>query len=208
MLARTALARRGSRRLLPQLPTFALRAGQVAAALAVGFVAAPAHADVSSWLFVGSGATHIWQGDQLKLRPNLLVEAGIGTPATHPWSVGMMYKFQPIFSHGLDLDLALRIASRSFTTGGWGVAMDFGGYQRFIRESRGLEGSLILGAPWGITLRATGGFGTEDQQHASVILGIDLARLTVHRISGQNWWKNSVPAESRMADDRGGKSPQ
>ncbi len=60
----------------------------------------------------------------------------------------------------------------------------------------------MLGAPWGITLSATGTLGSNDERSVSAVLGIDFARLTVYRTSGGQWWPNTFPAYRPGEDDR------
>ena len=82
-----------------------------------------------------------------------------------------------------------------FVNGDWGGGVDLGGYQRWWGTgSTGLQGALVLGAPWGITMSVGAGAGTNDARHYSATLGIDFARLTVYRRSGDSWWKNPFPA--------------
>ena len=89
----------------------------------------------------------------------------------------------------------LRTTTHGFVNGGWGAAIDLGGYQRWWgMGSTGGMGQLVLGAPWGITLAVGGGRGSNDGEHMSVMLGIDLARLTVYRRTGTSWWTNPFPA--------------
>ena len=96
---------------------------------------------------------------------------------------------------GTDLGLSLRTATKGFVLGDWGAALDLGGYDRLWEGgSLGGQGSLVLGAPWGITLSLSGGMGTNDERHASAVIGIDFARLTVYRRSGENWFMNPYPA--------------
>jgi hypothetical protein len=157
---------------------------------------APARADVASWIYVGGGATWLEQdGLSSRVAPTMAIETGIGTPATNPLTVGGMFKITTLFGEGADLGLALRVASRGFVTGGFGLALDAGPYQRFWGEgSTGGHAALVLGAPWGITLSVGGGFGTNDARQLGATLGLDFARLTVHRLAGENWFQNPHPA--------------
>ncbi len=159
-------------------------------------LAAPARADVSSWAYVGAGPTAFKQsGFQLELRPALSIETGIGTTSSRPLIVGGMFKFQTLFGEGTDLALALRVATQGFATGRLGLALDAGPYQRFWGEgSTGGQAALVLGGPWGLTLSLGGGIGTNDGRHFGASLGVDFARLTVHRLSGESWFPNPRPA--------------
>jgi hypothetical protein len=98
----------------------------------------------------------------------------------------------------MDLGLAARLSTRGFNQGDFGVALDLGGFQRWWGlESTGLSGSLVLGAPFGITLNTTGLSGSHDTRELVISLGIDFARLTVHRTTGRSWWQNILLPESR-----------
>lgn len=165
----------------------------LSAALAV---AAPARADVSSWAYVGGGVTSLEQrGLSSHTDSTIAVEAGIGTPASSPLVLGGMFKLSALLGDGADLGVALRLANRGFVTGGFGLALDAGPYRRFWGEgSTGGHAALVLGAPWGITLSVGGGFGTKDARLFGATLGLDFARLTVHRLSGESWLPNPHPA--------------
>jgi hypothetical protein len=155
-----------------------------------------ASADVSSWIFVGYGPATVDDGDRggWETDSMLALETGLGTPPTSPIIFGGMFKLGTIFTRGTDLGLCLRTATKGYVLGGWGAAIDLGGYERFWETgSVGGLGSLVLGAPWGITLSLSGGIGTNDARHASAVLGIDFARLTVYRQSGENWFMTRTP---------------
>jgi hypothetical protein len=159
-------------------------------------LAAPARADVSSWLFVGGGPGFTEDGGgRLDQQPTLQLESGLGTPPADMLIFGGLGRVHTFFGQGTDLGLMFRTATHGFVNGSWGGAIDLGGYQRWWGiGSSGLQAALVLGAPWGITLTGGGGAGTNDARHYSVSLGIDFARLTVYRRSGDNWWKNPFPA--------------
>jgi hypothetical protein len=155
-----------------------------------------ARADVSSWAYVGGGMSSIKQQNlELKVDPTLAIETGVGTAPRHPLVVGGLFKLQALFGNGADLGLSLRVATRSFVTGNFGLALDAGPYQRFWGEgSTGGQASLVLGAPWGITLSVGGGVGSNDARQFGATLGVDFARLTVYRLAGENWFPNPHPA--------------
>jgi hypothetical protein len=155
-----------------------------------------ARADVSSWAYVGGGASAFKQeGFELKLDPTLNIETGIGTAPSHPIVVGGMFKFQTFFGDGTDLAVALRVASQGFATGRFGLALDAGPYARLWGEgSSGGQAALVLGGPWGLTLSLGGGIGNNEARHFGASLGLDFARLTVYRLSGENWFPNPHPA--------------
>jgi hypothetical protein len=168
----------------------------VLGALAALAATAPARADVSSWAYVGGGMTSFKQHKlELKTDPTLAIETGVGTAPRHPLVVGGMFKLQALFGDGADLGLSLRLATRGFVTGNFGLALDVGPYQRFWGEgSTGGQASLVLGAPWGITLTLGGGVGSNDARQFGATLGVDFARLTVYRLAGENWFPNPHPA--------------
>lgn len=155
-----------------------------------------ASADVSSWVYLGSGATSIEQrGLPRRLAPSIAVEAGMGTPPTNALVLGGMFKLLGLVGDGADLGLSLRLATRGFVTGNFGLALDAGPYQRFWGEgSTGGQAALVLGAPWGITLSLGGGLGSNDARQVGATLGLDFARLTVYRLSGESWFPNPHPA--------------
>jgi hypothetical protein len=167
----------------------------VALAAAVLGVAVPARADVSSWASVMAGPTLLDDGLDKRSVPSLQLETGIGLPPTSFVVVGGLFHLETHFGQGTDLGLLGRLATRGFVLGDWGAALDLGGYERFWgRGSEGGLGKLVLGAPWGLQLGVGGGYGTKDARHMSVMLGIDFARLTIFRTSGEDWFPNPYPA--------------
>jgi hypothetical protein len=151
-----------------------------------------ATAQATSWLYVGGGAGVVDQGDK-ETRSTLQVDTGLGTSAKHPVVVGGIFRVQGYFGAGADLGVAARIATRGFAIGGFGAGIDAGVYQRWWgTESTGFTGNLVLGAPWGITLLGGASVGSGDQRIYFASLGIDLARLTVHRHSGLDWFANPM----------------
>jgi hypothetical protein len=156
-----------------------------------------AHAQATSWLYVGGGAGALDRPDG-DSHPLLQVDSGFGTSATHPLVVGGMFRAQGYFGAGVDLAIVSRLVTRGFARGGFGGGIDAGVYQRWWgEESRGFIGNLVLGAPWGLTLVAGLTAGTGDQQLYFASIGLDLARLTVHRQTGLDWFPNPMrsPAE-------------
>lgn len=165
--------------------------------------AGSARADVSSWLFVGTGPSWVRHASGTTSQLSLQIDTGMGTPPSEPVVIGGLFRLQPHFGHGSDVALLLRTATRDFVNGGWGGAIDLGGYERWWGPgSGGASGSLVLGAPWGITLSATGTLGSNDERSVSAVLGIDFARLTVYRTTGGQWWPNTFPAYRPGEDDR------
>jgi len=152
-----------------------------------------ARADVSSWIFVGAGPSAIEMQDQgYEWQPSLQIETGLGSPPLGSVIFGGIGRLHTHFGSGTDLALLFRTASGGFVRGDWGAALDLGGYQRWWgRESTGGLASVVLGAPWGITASLTGGYGSNDARSVSLVLGLDFARLTVYRQSGQSYWLNT-----------------
>jgi hypothetical protein len=155
-------------------------------------VSGRARADVSSWLFLGTGPSWVREGEsRFDSRTALQLDTGMGTPSRHAIIVGGLGRFQTHFGRGTDLALLLRTATHGFVNGGWGGALDLGGYWRsWEAGSTGATGSLVLGAPWGVTLSVGASFGPEDARTYSTVLGIDFARLTIYRKGGPGFWPN------------------
>jgi hypothetical protein len=170
--------------------------GATLAALGALSAAPDARADVSSWLYAGTGATHLESdAEQGRLRMTLDLSTGMGSPPSGSLIVGGLLRSQTHFSDGTDLALLLRLATHGFANGEWGVALDGGGFQRFWGTgSEGWTGALVLGGPWGLTLDGVASFGSGGATSLGATLGLDLARLTVYRRSGSSWWKNEFPA--------------
>jgi hypothetical protein len=169
----------------------------MAAALSLLFSASPACADVSSWAFVGGGASRLEQSTlSARTVSSMRLHIGMGSDPSHPFIVGGLFSLEPHFGYGSDLALSVRTATRGYVNGQFGLALDLGGYERLWgeRTSAGGTGTLWLGAPWGITLGAGASVGTNDAREVSVILGIDFARLTVYRNAGTSWFMNPFPA--------------
>jgi hypothetical protein len=165
-------------------------------ALALLASARPARADVSSWVYVGGGASMLEDAEtDRRVRATLSTYAGLGSPPDGIVSVGGLLLVQPHFGEGIDLGLLARVATYGYTNGGFGVALDLGGYQRWWGVgSTGGIGTLSLGIPWGITLNVQALRGTNESSTYAATLGLDFARLTVYRTSGNQWWENPFPA--------------
>jgi hypothetical protein len=161
----------------------------------------PARAEVSSWASVTSGPTWIDEGGfaskGFESVPSLTMQSGIGTTPAASFIGGGLLHLQTHFGRGTDMGLLGRVATQGFVLGNWGAALDLGGYARFWGAgSEGAIGSLVFGAPWGLTLSAGGGIGTNDARQFGVMLGVDFARLTVFRTSGTDWFPNPYPGYS------------
>jgi hypothetical protein len=159
--------------------------------LALGW-AKPSRADAASWLYVGGGAGVLdRQGSEN--HSILQVDTGLGTEPSRSLVLGGLFRGQGLFGQGLDLAVLTRLAMGSFVRGGFGAGLDAGVYQRWWgQNSTGFTGGLVLGAPWGLTLSGGASIGSNDQKLFYVTLGIDFARLTVHRQSGLDWFPNPM----------------
>jgi hypothetical protein len=163
----------------------------IAAAVLLGW-SAPAQAQATSWLYVGGGAG-IVDADERESHPLLQVDTGLGTSARHALVIGGIFRAQGYFGAGLDLGGAARLVTRGFALGGFGGGIDAGVYQRLWGDTGpGFAGNLILGAPWGLTLLGGASLGPGESRIYHVSLGIDLARLTVHRHTGLDWFENPM----------------
>ena len=146
-----------------------------------------ARADVSGWAHVGAGISGYTNetSDGLLTSPTMTIDMGAGTADGGPFVIGGLFRMQPVFHEGLDLALLARIATRGFQSEMFGLAFDVGGYQQtYGFSSTGFIGQISLGLPLGLQLAANGSVGNHDVKSFGVTLGIDFARLTVHRAYG------------------------
>jgi hypothetical protein len=152
----------------------------------------PAHADLSSWLYVGGGAG-LLDTETKDEKAIFQVDTGIGSNPGSSVVIGGLFRGQALFGSGLDLGLLSRVVTGEFVRGGFGGGLDLGMYQRWWGEgSTGFTGNVVLGGPWGLTLSAGGSVGTNDQRLIFASLGFDFARLTVHRHTGLDWFANPM----------------
>jgi hypothetical protein len=177
-------------------PRIRARLWALGALAALTAPAAPARADVTSWLSVGTGAA-VSEGDgrERALRLTLPVDLGLGSAPSGAIVVGVGARALPLFGEGLGAAAYARVATQSYVVGSWGAALDAGGFTRLSGPGGpGLLASLNLGAPWGFVLTGSYGFGGDGERVAAATLGIDLLRLTVYRLSGETTWPNPKPA--------------
>lgn len=158
-----------------------------------------ARADVSSWAAVSGGTSLLEDQAGGSTHPLLQLDAGLGTTPNRTLVFGVLFRSWTHFGEGTDWSLAQRTATGGFARGGWGVALDLGVYQRFWGEdSTGGAITLTGGAPWGLQLGVAAALGTQEARMLTFTLGIDWARLTAHRSTGQKWWRNYVlPRETQ-----------
>lgn len=175
----------------------AVRLGCSLLAASTLLVASAARADVSSWIYAGVGPGMLDDANSDRRRFVLELETGLGTPPAG-FVFGGLLRTQTFFSEGTDLALLLRGATRGYVQGGFGLALDAGAYQRFWGVgSTGGTAAVVLGLPWGFTLRGSGGIGTNDQRFATFTVGVDFARLTVYRTHGTNWFLNPFATDEQ-----------
>lgn len=156
----------------------------------------PARADVSSWLSVMGGAGSLSRPDVDDATHRAMqLGLGIGTSPERAVVVGPMLKATTYFDLGTDLSLSLRAATGGFVRGGFGLAIDAGGFERYWGDgTSGFGGALVLGAPWGIQASVDWSRGTDTSRAMAAFVGLDLLRLTVYRTSGTTWMPNPYPA--------------
>lgn len=166
----------------------------VAAALVV--TAGDAGAEPSSWLSVQAGEARLkWVGVDTRSRFALPFDVGIGAPPQLPVMVGVGFRLTPYFGQGFDHAAYARVANRGYVLGGWGAALDGGGYfRKFGEGSSGWTGAASLGAPFGFVAQVTYAQGTHEARSLVMTVGIDFLRLTVYRVTGESWWPNVNPA--------------
>jgi hypothetical protein len=168
-------------------------------ALACGsvFVAAAsrAEADVTSWLYAGGGVASSAMADSATEVPGVFAaETGMGSAPDKDVIVGGLFKSLTYFGQGTDLGLAVRGASGGFVRGGFGLALDLGGYVRLSHQaSQGFLGALVFGGPLGLQLAAITEIGSNDYRIYGATLGIDFLRLTVYRTATQRYFPNPFP---------------
>jgi hypothetical protein len=182
------------------------RAAITIACAALALAPAAAHADASSWMFVGGGAMAHSEGDaDLDTAGALSFDVGVGTSPRGVVIVGGLFRIAPLLGSGTDLAIVARGATRGFQAGDFGVALDAGSYVRFWtpETTGGFTGAVVLGAPMGLTLSLQGLVGGGDSLGFGAVAGIDLARLTVYRESGLDYWPNPLPAEHDRRSARG-----
>ena len=176
----------------------------VGAVVLVGWTPREARADVASWMFVGAGWSRVQDtgagaGSDY---PAVLVDVGLGTSPTAPLVIGGVLHGSGHIGFGSDWGGALRLTTGGYSRGNWGLGLDVGPQYRF-GERPGPVGSarLLLGGPWGLGVSAGASYGPEEVATFTVVLGVDFARLTVHRTSGLDWLPNPHP--SPRTDRRG-----
>lgn len=174
----------------------------------VALASSPASAEPTSWLSLGAGyglqrnGTTQWKDNVFALDGAI----GVGTPATAPIVVGGVFRSVGYLTLGADMSLSLRVATRGYCVGDWGVAIDIGvGARLWGGGPYGeypLTGVLTLGGPFGLQIAAgAAAFDIAGETPAAaggfVAFEIDLLRLTSMRTgSTTKLWSNPAPANA------------
>ena len=196
-----------------------LRAAIVTSALTGGLLAPSlVHAEPSAWVAVGGGVLG-WRvphldkeavaadldtntpatpavyspGHTIRIDPTMRFEVGVGIPDRFPVLVGGVFRVTPLLASnsGADMSWLVRLCTRGFQVGGFGLAVDAGVYARtWGITSQGFEGSLTLGAPLGFALSFNVMAGSNTLLGGGAVASIDLLRLTLYRKTFLNWWPN------------------
>jgi hypothetical protein len=169
----------------------------LASGLGAFTAAGSAGAEPSAWMFLGGGPVGWKQEDSAFTASGAFsFDAGIGTSPENRFIVGGLLRATPVLQNGTDLALLARVATRGFQAGGFGLALDAGGYERFWgATSAGFAGAVNLGVPLGFTLSLQTEIGSDRAVSLGAIAGIDLLRLTVFRQSLLRWWPNPSPTQ-------------
>ncbi len=160
--------------------------------LGVALTPRPAAAQATSWMYLGGGSGSL-KSDEARTRGLVQIDAGLGVPADRAIVWGALFRLQPYWDSGIDLGLVGRAVTRGYARGEFGLGLDVGVMQRWWGESStSLTANLVLGGPWGIAVNGGVSYGGEQSQTLFATIGIDFARLTVHRHSGLNWFQNPM----------------
>lgn len=180
-------------------------------AVALATLSTPALAEPTSWLSVGGGYA-LEKNAVTKSNDTALAldgAVGVGTPATHPFVVGGVFRAVGYWGFGVNMNVSLRIAMQSYCVGDWGVAVNVGAGIRIWGGGQygnyPLHGALILGGPYGFQVAVgADGWDLSLQQPKAIggfaALEFDFLRLTTMR-SGDTTkaWSNPAPANAPPA---------
>lgn len=171
--------------------------------------AAPARADISSWLAIGGGAgfQHTPVGPSTDGAGVFTTSLGVGTSPRKAIVVGGLFRTTTYFGLGTDVGIAARFASGGFARGQWGLAFDLGPEARPWRNGAygryPLQGVVTLGMPWGFQVGVGAqalNLGGDPQPFGGfAVLELDLLRLTIMRQgkTDTSWW-NASPAGGHL----------
>lgn len=172
------------------------------AGLALWAVALTAHADVTGWTAVRSG----YGVDNLtgteSAGATLQMDAGAGTSPHAPLLVGALFRVTSQIGTGTRLAFPVRVATRGFQMEPWGAALDVGpGFRTWDTVTVSGEAALVGSGPLGLELALRGTLDGDERIGGAVLLGVDLAKLTVYRTSLGSQYPNPMPPTPR--DDYG-----
>lgn len=178
--------------------------------------AAPARADITSFLSMGGGAAidHNHNTKSYEGAGGMTFALGVGTDPSRKIVLAGIIREATFFNLGTDLNLAARVATGGFARGQWGIAGEIGpGWRSFGHGEYGrwpIFAQATLGAPWGFQL----GVGAEVLKIAGndpsaigfqAVLELDLLRLTVMRQGATDLsWPNPSPAGGHMQQGKNG----
>jgi hypothetical protein len=182
--------------------------------LVVAALPASARAEPTSWVAVGGGYALERQRVVGLNDTSFALDGvvGVGSPATNPVVVGGVFRaIGYVGLLGVDMSVALRVATRGYCVGDWGLALDLGAVARLwgggAYGSYPLQGTLTLGAPFGLQLVAGLNWFDVSLQKPSaeggfVALELDFLRLTSMR-TGETTkvWSNPAPANAPPAPE-------
>jgi hypothetical protein len=156
----------------------------------------PAAADTSTWYSLAPGVSFIDQGEELA-SGLLELDLGVGLPARGPLVLGAVGHLAAHFAVGADLGGAARLTTGGYSRGEWGLGMDLGAHYR-VATTGGAAGygRLLVGGPFGLVGALGGSYGEGSVTTLTFSLGLDLARLTVHRTSGTSWYPSPLASQS------------
>lgn len=175
--------------------------------------AAPARADITSFLSAGGGAGVQRDGISKKTDAagTMSFAIGVGTDPLRKMVFAGMFRSTTSFGLGTDLSIGPRVATGGFARGDWGIALDLGAGWRSNVDGRygkwPLFAQVTGGAPWGLQLGVGAQFlklGGDDPSAVGfmAVVELDLLRLTVMRQgSSDKWWPNPAPAGGKLQQE-------
>lgn len=169
-----------------------------AALVATTLACGDAHADPAGWTHFGAGFVGFQESDEheFSYAPSLTIDAGVGTDAGRWFMIGGLFRLQPRIEYGTDLAWVARFATEGFQSGWIGFAIDAGPYLRTWGDgSAGIVAQGLLGGPLGLQLGVQGEYGSGHAAGFGATLGLDFARLMVHRQNVLDWWSNPRPVD-------------
>lgn len=168
----------------------------------------------SAWSAMGGGVVGWKQGTRFpdfRADGSLVFEAGVGTPVRYPVIVGGLFRVTPLLASATGADMAwlVRVCTRGYQVGGFGVAADVGVYARtWGTPSQGFAGTLSFGAPLGFNVSFNASAGSDDLLAFGGTVSLDLLRLTLFREILLDWWPNPEVNTRRLPQASAPRLPQ